>query len=35
MCQEFDVNPMLGILMVMQPRKIYGQSWVLEIFTIN
>lgn len=35
MCQEFDVNPMLGMIEVTQLKKIYGLNLVSAIFTTN
>ena len=35
MCQEFDVNPMLGTTNNTQLKRIFGQNSVLVIFIIN
>jgi hypothetical protein len=33
MCQQFDVNPMLGRDSTMKLRRTYGRSWASEIST--
>jgi len=35
MCQEFDVNPMLGSYAFIELKKISGLSWASVISIIN